>query len=677
MSSILNNAIYADFSLLAVILLGTSFLFNKGHFFPQKNRLEHIFYEKVQKQDAPDSRTQVTRDLGEVSRKHDANFVVLWGSQSGTAEGLAQRLTRDVQQHFGCQVVLGDLSNFDPDTIANIPGHVFLVLVLSTYGEGDPSDNAQDFISYLTSASSAKARIEHLRFAAFGCGNSSYRHYNKVVYDAASALEKCGAKAIVPVGVGDEAKRTTYEDFHQWKKDLFSCLVSEHNMVEHDVGYQPAVNIQFESSPAKAPETMATTTAPPNAKVVSLPIVSNQTLTLENAPRRSCVHVVADLSGHPEIKYRTGDHIAIWPRNPKQEVDLLLHVMQRESQRHDCLRITPIDAATKTRLPVTTTLEDLVSRYLDIGAQVPRETIMMLAKMVEDVVIRQELQRISGTKESYSAFVNSSHLTLGRLLAHVHELHSTTSWEWLPISFLVDLIPPLKPRLYSIASSSIVEPKQVSLVVSVKPEPLPDRPDTLIHGLASTYLANLSPSKPSAPAESGDLVQAEIRRSTFKLPFSPQTPIIMIAAGTGIAPFRAFVHERARLAAIGRAVGPMLLFFGCRSESDALFVQELAKLATSTPSGLDLQIHTAFSRESGQDKVYVQDRVREHRDNVTKYLLQEDAGLYICGATAMAKEVTRVVLDAVMDTESWTDAQADEWRQTKRRTKRWSEDVWG
>ncbi|KAH7014235.1 uncharacterized protein B0I36DRAFT_425751 [Microdochium trichocladiopsis] len=668
MLNILGNTSCTDYGLFAAIILSTSFVYNKGRFLPRTDRSEKILYEKVQKQDAATSSSSATRDMGEKVRTSDAQFIILWGSQSGTAEGLAQRLKRDIQQRFSSQVVLGDLSDYDPATVANIPGPVFLVLIMSTYGEGDPSDNAQDFVTYLTST--PNANLAQLRFAAFGCGNSSYRYFNQVIYDTASALEHRGAKAIVPVGTGDEAKRSTLEDFHDWKAAFFSTLVSQYALSERDIGYQPAVQIELEAPSSKATENSTKSTLA-KVTVVSLPTVSNLAVAQYVDPLRSCVHIKLDLSSYPQIKYRTGDHIAVWPRNPKDEVDNLLRIMQKESQSDYYMRITSKDELVEMNFPSTMTLHDLLSKHLDICAPVPRETILVLARMAKTPEVKQELERIGSTKEAYAIFLDSHHMTLARLLCHISALHPSSSWDWLPLSFLVDLIPPLKPRLYSIGSSSIVDPKHVSLVVSVKPQPIPGRPDTLIHGLTSTFLARLPL---NSPEES--LVQAEIRRSDFKLPFNTETPVIMVAAGTGIAPFRAFVHERARLASIGRPVGPMLLFFGCQNQADCLFYDELTELAATHASRFELQLYTAFSRQPSAKTKYVQDQLFEHRQSVMKYLIEDDAGLYICGATAMAKEVRKVLLEAAMVMKQWTSSEAEQWRQGRRKAKRWNEDVW-
>lgn len=150
----------------------------------------------------------------------------------------------------------------------------------------------------------------------------------------------------------------------------------------------------------------------------------------------------------------------------------------------------------------------------------------------------------------------------------------------------------------------------------------------------------------------------------------------MVAAGTGIAPFRGFLQQRARLAATGSHVGSMLLFFGCRHpDQDFLYREELESL-TSGPLKGKLQVFTAFSRvDSGRQ--YVQDRLREERELVNRTMVVEEAGFYVCGAVKMAKAVEQVVVAAIQKSNDWSDTEAETWRLGRRKAKRWHEDVWG
>lgn len=677
----LHDASYADYGLLLVILVASSYIYNRGSVLPKSDPFRSLFFDKPQNKDGvAQSSSQITRDIGEKARDAAARFIILWGSQSGTAESLAHRLGRDVQQRLRSTAIVGDLSDYDPATLANVSDSCIVVLVMSTYGEGDPSDNAQEFVSHVTTPSSSS--LSHMSFAAFGCGNSNYRYFNKVIQDAASGVVLCGGKLLLPVGAGDEASRSTQEDFLEWKEELFSLLVSQHGLSDHKAEYQPTVEVTIDETLSEGNQDGAEVDMP-HKKEIYLPVVSRQTVGVYTDQTRTCVDLKLDISAHPELKYRTGDHIAVWPRNSADEVNRLLQVLGRKHQRSHRLLIRPTDEVTELKVPQSTTLDALFSQHLDICAAVPRETVLALARLTPSLNVKKELERIGRSRESYADFLDSNYLTMARLMELMAALNTEHPWKSLPLSFLIDSIPAMQPRLYSISSSSIVEPRRVGIVVSVKPAIVPKCPDTSIHGVASTYLSSAQLLQPDIEADTG-LVRAEIRRASFKLPFNLKTPVIMVAAGTGIAPFRAFIQERARLASIGRDVGPMVLFFGSQNESDCLYHDELAEIAAKQGPGFSLQTITAFSRPQShgadapqQQKTYVQDRIFEHRQDLMQYLLKEDAAFYICGSSTMAKAVGDVILKAAMETKDWSAEVASQWRLERRKSSRWHEDVWG
>ncbi|KAF2962825.1 hypothetical protein GQX73_g10754 [Xylaria multiplex] len=148
----------------------------------------------------------------------------------------------------------------------------------------------------------------------------------------------------------------------------------------------------------------------------------------------------------------------------------------------------------------------------------------------------------------------------------------------------------------------------------------------------------------------------------------------MVAAGTGIAPFRAFLQERAKLSSIGRDVAPMLLFFGCQNENDLLYRDELSELQSGPLAG-KLQVLVGFSRAK-TSKQYVGDRIAAHSSEVSQLLMREDGAFYICGAASMAESVKNVLGEIVKPIEGWDDAGVDSWIVEKKRGKRWFEDVW-
>ncbi|KAM0415868.1 hypothetical protein ACHAPT_013179 [Fusarium lateritium] len=674
--SLSKNLSHDDYILLPLVILGTVFVLNKGSILPQKDPYYHMWFQRPQASHGGVETTKRSRNVADLVKEANADLVIFWGSQSGTAEGFAHRLAREAHQRYKLTAVVADLSDYDSESVSLIPSTTLAIFIMSTYGEGDPSDNAQDFVTWTHSAFSVS--LHHLKFAAFGCGNSNYRYFNKTIDDVVTALVKFGAVPLVATGKGNEATRTTEEDFMDWKETLLSTLATERGLTEVEAAYEPEVDVlegetipqeelhlgnPFHKTTSKAGAT--------NSDIVPVSVVARTELARYAEQDRSCIEVKVDLTPHAQVKYKTGDHIAVWPESSPEEVDALIRILGLETKRSSPIRINPKSGYDDLKVPNSTTIEALFRHYLEICSPVPRETVLSLARVAPSNAVKKELRAISKDRETYATFLKVNYLTFSRLLAYGSAVDSSISWKDVPLSFVIDSLPPMQPRLYSISSSRITSPRQVTLTVSVKPSTLSGKPNILIPGITSSFLSRTAPSEDVAATHS--TLQVQIRPSTFKLPINVLTPLVMVAAGTGIAPFRAFVQERSRLASVGREVGKMILFFGCQNESDYLYSQELKEASSGALAG-KLELVPAFSRAGGK-KTYVQDMVHQCQEEVLSLLQDQDAAFYICGAATMAKDVGDVLGEAIKQKNGWSDARAESWRAEKKGN-RWFEDVW-
>ena len=260
------------------------------------------------------------------------------------------------------------------------------------------------------------------------------------------------------------------------------------------------------------------------------------------------------------------------------------------------------------------------------------------------------------------------------------------AWSHLPLSFVVETLPAMQPRYYSISSSSVVQARKAA-ITAVVADTRTTTSGERIPGLATNYLLALKEDQhprglmyslpiPHQPLQKGHL-HAHIRKSTFKLPAVASTPILMVGAGTGVAPFRAFVQERARLKGMGRDVGTTKLFFGCRNpDQDYIYKDEFAEAGDKLGDAFSLT--TAFSRPSnGEAKRYVQNAIEQEEESVVDLLVTRNAYFYICGSAAMAREVTNTVNKIVMARQRWSEDQLKEFADRQKRQKRWLQDVWG
>lgn len=618
--------------------------------------------------------------------------MIFWGSQSGTAEGLANRLVRECRSRFGIDALAADLSDYDSESITNIPGAKLALFIISTYGEGDPSDNSTQFLSWLHS--NKTVQFPGLRYAAFGLGNSKYKFYNRVIDVVSEALDSRQAKPLLPIGRADDSNGTTEEDFAEWKQSLFSLLQNELGFKERPQQYESTLRVvedpSLDSIDLHVGEPVRPNAVKKAAAMVTSPI---HPLTVKVAKKllpttdRNCLYIELDTTEFLELKYKTGDHLAVWPPNPTTEVFRLLNVLGLQERKSMPLLITSLDPSVPTKVPSPTTLESLFRSYLEICAPIPRETALSIAQFAPSPSSKAALTRLAHDKDTYRKYCTATHVTLSRLLESV--LSQGDSWSSLPLEFILESLPTLTPRYYSISSSSVVSPKTIALTVATSIENSNNLP---IPGITTSYLLDVerhqngtTSAPPSDILETNSRVPgdgkvfAHVRKSKFKLPTMPKNPIIMIASGSGIAPFRGFLYERSRVASLGREVGPSMLFFGCRNASeDYLYADELQSLESCQEN--NISVITAFSRtdiNKAGGKMYVQDRVEERDEDIIRLLMKENAYLYICGSAAMARDVAKRLGECIQRRLGWNEGELREWSEQMRKTQRWREDVWG
>jgi NADPH-ferrihemoprotein reductase len=393
---------------------------------------------------------------------------------------------------------------------------------------------------------------------------------------------------------------------------------------------------------------------------------------------RNCIHIEIDLGRQPQVKYKTGDYLSVWPVSPASEVNLLLEMLGLEASRIVPFTLRSLDE-TPLKVPTPTTLEALFQSYLDICAPISREVIRQLIAFAPDRSAGDFLEKISADKKAHAEYVSHRYTTLGRLLKAA--CSGTGTWNQLPLSFVVEMLPAMQPRSYSISSSSVVQARQIAITAVVADTNLIQSGER-IPGLTTNYLLHASTGSHSqglvynAPTQAGN-IHASVRKSAFKLPTLASAPIIMVGAGTGVAPFRAFVQERSRLASIGREVGTTKLFFGCRNPGeDFLYADEFEQYSRSL--GDSFSLTTAFSRPTdGSQKRYVQDAIMEEAQSVVELLLERNAHFYICGSAAMARDVSEAVAKVIIAKKGWSEDQMKAFADSQKRQKRWMQDVWG
>jgi cytochrome P450/NADPH-cytochrome P450 reductase len=354
-------------------------------------------------------------------------------------------------------------------------------------------------------------------------------------------------------------------------------------------------------------------------------VLANRELHRTSGPNpspRSTRHIEVALPDG--VEYQPGDYLGVLPRNSEDQVRRVASRFKLDPTTR--LRIVNNSTST-TFLPVDEPVDvaTLLGSYVDVQDVARRSHIQLLAEYTECPPEQMRLLALAGddpeSAARYRTEVLARHISVIDLL---EEFQSCT----LPFNIYLEFLPPLKPRYYSISSSPRVDSGRCSVTVGVLDAPARSGRGHY-QGVCSWYLAH---------QDAGAAIDGFIKNPStqFRLPADPATPIVMVGTGTGLAPYRGFLHERAALLARGQTLGPALLFFGCRNpEHDYLYEDELRAFEQS---GV-VQVVCAFSRLEGQPRTYVQDAIRARADDVWA-LLERGSTIYVCGdATRMAPGV--------------------------------------
>ena len=497
---------------------------------------------------------------------------ILFGSQTGTAEGLAHRLSKLAQKKgFGAQVKpLGEGATLDWNSVKN------LLVITSTYGDGDMPDNAQACWEFL--ASDQAPMLSQVRFSVLALGDTNYSAFCLAGKKFDARLEELGARRVSP-------------------------------RVDCDVDYEKAALAWFEMAMAGLGANTATVAG---VKDDSEPVVSTGYTRINPFPAKlltSCVlngagssketrHVEISLEGSG-LNYEVGDALGVMPSNCPVLVDELIRALHCDGEEAVPLSVggeTSLRAALQNHYDITKISNELVQDFFRRSGEAIHA--QLLAPGRED-----DLKKYLYGRDVIDLLVEFSKVryTAAELCA---------------------LLKTLAPRLYSISSSPLAHPGQVHLTVGIVRYEVNGRSRG---GVCSTFLADRIGVGGTVPV----YVQAS---HGFRLPSDGNVPVIMVGPGTGIAPFRAFLEERQARGAKGRN----WLFFGDqRAASDFLYRDALGGWQKE---GHLTRLSTAFSRDQ-ERKIYVQHRMEEEAAELWSWL-QDGACFYVCGdASRMAKDV--------------------------------------
>ncbi|KAG6442564.1 hypothetical protein O3G_MSEX002457 [Manduca sexta] len=599
------------------------------------------------------------------------SLVVFYGSQTGTAEEFAGRLAKEGMR-YKMKGMVADPEECDMEELMKlqeIPNSL-AVFCMATYGEGDPTDNSMEFYEWIKNGD---PDLTGLNYAVFGLGNKTYEHYNAVAIYLDKRLEELGATRVFELGLGDDDANIE-DDFITWKDKFWPAVCEKYNI--ESTGEEELIR-QFRLV-VHAPDEI-----PPNnvftgeiARLHSLQVqrppydAKNPFLAqikvnreLHHGGDRSCLHVELDISDS-KMRYEAGDHVAIYPINDSNLVERLGNLTGSNLDEIFSLINTDQESTKKNPFPCPTSYRTALSHYIEITA-LPRTHILReLAEYCADEKDKQQLLLMATNSQEGKALYQSFVVDACRNIVHILEdLPSCKP----PMDHICELLPRLQPRYYSISSSPKLHPETVHITAVVVQYKTPT--GRVNKGVATTWLAQHKPEEGKPLPR----VPVYIRKSQFRLPMQPQTPIIMVGPGTGLAPFRGFLQERAFVRANGKEVGDNILYFGCRHrDQDYIYKEELEEFEKNG----DVQLKLAFSRDQAH-KIYVTHLLEKDLDQLWDIIGNRNGHFYICGdAKNMAVDVRNIVLKAIQEKGGRTESEAVQFLKKLESMKKYSADVW-
>lgn len=538
--------------------------------------------------------------------------LVLSASQTGNARSVAESLHAKLQA-AGVEARLSSAGDFKSKTL---PDEDIVLLVTSTQGEGEPPEEALPLYKFIYGKK--KPDLSKLTFTVLGLGDSSYPNFCQAGKDFDAKFAELGAGRLNDLGICDLE--------FQANADAWVAAVVPKVAELTAQAASPSA-----TTAAHSPATPSSGTAYTKENPYTATLSVRQKITSRTA-EKDVEHIEIDLSGS-DLRYQAGDALGVWPLNAADLVQEILDLNQltgSEAVQLSDGRETDIRTALTESADITQNTPAFVQQYAELTNN-------------------EALKTIAADKAQLDAYLAATP-PVGVFAAYPHPLDAQT---------LYSLFRPQTPRLYSIASAQDEVGEEVHLTIGVVRF---NHHDHTYTGAASGYLGER--------LEEGSEVRVFVEPNpNFRLPQNGDTPIIMIGAGTGVAPFRSFMQQRA---ANGDS-GKNWLFFGNQRLADDFLYQ--LEWSDWRKDGLLTRADLAWSRQ-GEHKVYVQHKIAERAAEVWNWL-QQGAHIYVCGdATCMARDVENALIEVIETQGKLSRDEAEDYLNDLREDKRYQRDVY-
>lgn len=570
------------------------------------------------------------------------DFIIIYGSETGTAQDYAYSLAHHCR-YLNLNPLVCSMDSLDLKLLFEVKT---LLLICSTTGQGELPRNCRKFFKFLMQRKLPKDFLEHLSFSTCGLGDSSYVFYNLAIRKFHSRVKQLGAKELCErVECDEQAPEGQESYFDSWEKLVFHSLKLKYINKINEIPETDILDPIFKIDIKKDAETKCVVSSLKRTK--KLTTVKIEEIYKMTSPDhfQEVLHIrLRDAT--KSLDYHVGDTISLYPENDPKDVQSFINLQDWKDIADFPLELTaPNYLEPEAGWVKDLTLRSLLTYHLDIMAVPPRSFFQLVWHFASDERESEKLFELSKIEESQQLYnyVNRPHRSILEVIQEFFSLK-------IPVKQLLECIPLIKPRLFSICN--LPNEDTIELTVAIVEYSTVIR--RLRKGLCTNWLKQM---------KVGDEIAISINQNNLRI---PDTEMVLVGPGTGIAPVRAIVQYNDMMHNKDKGHS-YLMFTGHRhKEKDYLYGDEW-------PYMKGLEVINSFSRQGGG---YVQDTIWKNKDKVSK-ILNRGGGLYLCGSSGKMPTQVRITVEQILkDSNNWDDETAKKEMMRMEKEKRYIQETW-
>merc|ERR1719265_1191628 len=578
-------------------------------------------------------------------------LLIVYGSETGTAEAVARRFAKHAK-HRGCAI----RACTEMNDICDLPSQsaVAVVAFIATCGDGEIPGGALQFKEAIQNFGSND--LSRHTFTIFALGDRGYAKFCEAGKFFDERLERCGAKRVADIGIGDACDEDGWETgYTAW----LPCALSKLGVPEEKESHLPPAPpftvedcVALDDSHPGSNVLVPSQLCPPGAQLAR--VVENRRLPPSDY-ERDIRHFVID-NTEVDLPFNLGDAVGLYPQNLPEDVEEALAWFGFPADRP--LSLTCVDDTASARLVALgrqwTTARQLFTEVLDVFGKPSRSFCKALAKFASATEAADLTKRAEGPGFKELQDRSASYFDIFKMFPSAKP----------SLAHILGLVPAMKWRLYSIANSADYTPGVIELTVVINQWPSKSGLKT---GTSTNYIQKL---------RIGDRIAATMTNGTFIFPKDDRTPMVMTGLGTGIAPIRSFVQDRMyKKLVLKQEVGPMVVFYGCRHEREEFFYKE--EWALYKKEGVLTSLVNAFSHDKPHyppQMIFVNQRMLEHTQMLGELLGQQGGYFYMCGLAVAVPGIDRALKESIVQEGICTKEGEDIWMEEMKKSGRYSQE---